>query len=366
MPYTWDGKYVESKADARTDTLGFREIGGVGQLIYHLFRFNDYKLEYDNNNRACAFPICGKDNEPEIADADDYTGWDLLASLCNLAKKIDDFNEPKSYLELIVEWCRNVAHPYNIDFIYKGLSDENYDIDEDGYFISKDGIFSIDEFMTDLGNLYQAARFYTALEDVCFDDENAAYNLYKDGRHFDGLPFFERYKHPQDVPDIDYSSAGGDLLKEMQLDSAHRKVYDIPESDGEFDHTPYDDYEKLRDTLIDMIPDFRIRLKVDPKTEKLVFSADVNSVFDIAWYTLARMLSEDPALLDKGKEKERPEGIMMCCRHCGDFIMRRNSRQEYCDKQECQRARNAKNQRDYRERRRIEKLKKKHGGQDNG
>lgn len=42
-----------------------------------------------------------------------------------------------------------------------------------------------------------------------------------------------------------------------------------------------------------MIPDFRIRLNVNPQTGKLVFTTNVYSVFDICWYTLARKLSED-------------------------------------------------------------------------
>ena len=34
-----------SEADKTTDILGFKEIGGIGQLIYHPFRFKKYELE---------------------------------------------------------------------------------------------------------------------------------------------------------------------------------------------------------------------------------------------------------------------------------------------------------------------------------
>ncbi len=74
----------------------------------------------------------------------------------------------------------------------------------------------------------------------------------------------------------------------------------------------------------------------------MVFSADVNSVFDIAWCVLARMMFEDPAPEDFGKENERPEGIMICCHHCGLFFIRNAKHQQYCDRPECQKARNAK------------------------
>ena len=52
-----------------------------------------------------------------------------------------------------------------------------------------------------------------------------------------------------------------------------------------------------------------MKLKVDPRTNRLEFSTDINSVFDIAWLTLARMLSEDPAPEDKGKSDNRPEAV---------------------------------------------------------
>lgn len=58
---------------------------------------------------------------------------------------------------------------------------------------------------------------------------------------------------------------------------------------------------ELLNKLIERIPDFNMRLKVNPKTNHIEFSADVNPVFDIAWFTLARMISEDLALENKGQ-----------------------------------------------------------------
>ena len=102
--------------------------------------------------------------------------------------------------------------------------------------------------------------------------------------------------------------------------------------EGEFFAEPYDEYEKLHERLIDCIPDFKLRLKVNPQNNRLVFSADVNFVFDIAWYVLTRMISEDPTPEEIGKEDERPEGIMICCRHCGRFFIRNAKHQQYCDR----------------------------------
>lgn len=294
-----------------------------------------------------------------ISGHGDLTGSDLLTGLCNLAKKIDDFSEKKPYTDLIIDWCKDNAHPYSIDFIYNGLTDKNFDIATDADIIARDGVFSISDFMRDLGKLYNAVRFYIALESVCLGEDEAAKNLYSEGRHFEGLPFFEHFKLDFEKPDIDYSSANGDLLKEMQLDAAY--MQEIPKNDDEEDcfvREPYDCYEELRDKLMDAIPDFKMRLKVNPATDRLVFSADVDSVFDICWYTLARLISGGPVPKSKGEEDDVAEGIMICCHNCGDFFIRRNSRQEYCDKDECQRARNAKNQKNFRDRRRIEKAQR--------
>lgn len=359
MPFNWNDDYIESKAKTNTDVLGFGEIGGVGQLIYHVFRYMDYELRENNDGLLLAWPVCKLGLEPDLSADGAFTGRELLASLCNLAKKIDDLSEKRSYIELIIEWCKANTQPYAIDEIYNELTDKSFDIATDGDMVAKDSVFAISDFMSDLEKLYNAARFYIALEGVCIGDNDAAVNLYSEGKHFEGYPFFERYKQSFEQPDVDYSSAGGDLLKEMQLDAAYKAAHPVqaPE-DGGFVREPYDFYEKLRDTLIDMIPDFKMRLKVNPVSNRLVFSADVESVFDICWYTLARMLSEDPAPEDKGKEDDRPEGIMICCHNCGDFLVRRNGRQEYCDKDECQRARNAKNQKNYRDRKRIEKAQR--------
>lgn len=76
-------------------------------------------------------------------------------------------------------------HPYAIDYLYNALTDENFDIaDIDAEMAARDGIFSIEDFMTDLEKLYNAARFYVALEAICFANNETAYAMYQTGRHF--------------------------------------------------------------------------------------------------------------------------------------------------------------------------------------
>lgn len=133
--------------------------------------------------------------------------------------------------------------------------------------------------------------------------------------------------------------AKGNLLEEMRIDNEYIKNHPAKKPPtGEFATTPYNDYDELQNALIDIIPEFTMKLKVDPRTNRLEFSTNINSVFDIAWLTLARMLSEDPAPEDKGKSDNRPEGIMIRCRNCGKFIIRNSNRQEFCAAEECQKS----------------------------
>ena len=51
--------------------------------------------------------------------------------------------------------------------------------------------------------------------------------------------------------------------------------------------------------------------------------------------------------------------MLICCRHCGCFIIRRSSRNGYCNRTECQKARDARNQDGFREWRRKKKAREK-------
>ena len=223
-------------------------------------------MDYTSSDMLIAWPYCQKGYEPELYTKESPTGAELTASIFNLAKRIDDFSEKKSYTELIIEWCKQYGHPYAIDSLHAYLTDPQYKLEDDGRFVEKDGIFSIEDFMHDLERFYQAMRMHFAFEQMCLGYDEAALELHEDGRYFAGLPFFEQYKYdPDDEPEIDFSSAGGDLLKEMELVSESTKDRDYT---GGFKRTPFDYYEELQEIIADMIPDFRIRLKVDPRTRK--------------------------------------------------------------------------------------------------
>ena len=155
--------------------------------------------------------------------------------------------------------------------------------------------------------MYNAARFYIALEAICFANNEPVYVIYQTGRHFEGRPYFECYMLNMEIPDIDLSVVKGDPPEEMKLGNKYLAEHPREQpSKGEFYTEPYDEYEKLCERLIDYTPDFKLRLKVNQQNNRLVISVDLNSVFDIAWYVLARMMLEDLAPEEIDKEGERP------------------------------------------------------------
>ena len=367
MPYDGLGNWVDSKTDLTTDTLSFGEIGGiggVGQLVYKMFRFKKYDLRYVDSGEILACPICRPGFEPEFFDSDDLTGADILVSLYNLALKINAPSEEKPFDELIMNWCNRVAHPYFVDELSTLMGEDEFDLAHESFFIERDGIFDIRDFMHDLGKFYQVASFAFALDMMEKGYDDAAFDLAEEGRYFEGVPFLEKYK--AELPDAggekDYSPiTPDDLIKEMQEASRNAPPVRANTREEGFARVPFDDYEELRDKLIDMMPDFRMRLKVNRKKNRVVIAADIHSVFDIAWYTLAKKICEDP--LPKLKKKlaeldsdERP--VILTCPICGNAFVRvgKAGRKTYCGSPECNKRRRAQNTRNCRKRQKIAEI----------
>ena len=73
--------------------------------------------------------------------------------------------------------------------------------------------------------------------------------------------------------------------------------------------------------MIDIVPSFTIRVRRDPKTQKTVFAAEVESVFDIAWLTLARKIADDVPPEEKGKHQEI-KGLLRSARSAETLLFR--------------------------------------------
>lgn len=341
-------------ARLRVDMLGFGEIGGVGEMVYRTVRFPAYET-WVKNGVMLIGPVMNVKKQPTKQNAYALTGQALLASLCNLYKQINEGTNGKtSYVDLIIQWCLNNSHPYQIDTLCDVLSDEHYDYVGFESFINQSAIFSVDQVLTDLQNLYHTQCFAHALKRLVAGDDSFARTLYHEGLLSDGFPFFEKYKclSPASLrvgTDVQYTDMLDEMLADTEAVSTTGQKDTIklaPASQRPFLQNPLDDMDYLQTMQLSMFPEFRMKLKENPRTHRVVFAADVQSVFDIGWYTLSRSVADDAPPEDEDINSMFREGSLLSCLCCGDFFVRRSSRQIYCGKPECLQARKRKNRRD--------------------
>ncbi len=92
--------------------------------------------------------------------------------------------------------------------------------------------------------------------------------------------------------------------------------------------------------VLETFQDIRIRLHKNKKTGKIEMGADVKSVFDIAWYTFARLVADVAPPIDEDLNYFESQGSVLTCMTCGEYFVRHSSRQRYCDNPNCKRERN--------------------------
>jgi hypothetical protein len=107
------------------------------------------------------------------------------------------------------------------------------------------------------------------------------------------------------------------------------------------------EYKDLLRNVLDMFPVIRWRLKMNPKSGKIEMGADVQSVFDIAWYTFARMVADVAPPVDEDLNYMYSQGSILTCMACGEYFVRHSSRQRYCNNPKCQAERNNRKSREH-------------------
>lgn len=295
------------------ENLSFVEIGGVGEMIYRAVRFPEYIPDYDDDGEIIK-PLFTGGHAPVSGTDYSLTGQDLLVSLCNLYGKLNNPDSTESISDAVWDWCRNNIHPYDVDNLYEMLESEKFAHITYRDIIQNDATFSIKRFIKDLCDLGTVFELYFALYSLKYDgDVDYARNLYYEGRICGNLAFLERYAQYAD--DKEYRT---NVLK---------------------------NYNDHIFQVIDMFPDFRMRLKLDKKTGSVLFGADVQSVFDICWYTFSRIVADVAPPVDEDLNYFESQGSILSCLACGKYFVRRSSRQLYCDSWDCQAERNRKNRR---------------------
>ena len=282
-------------------------------MVYKAVHFADYSVEerYGNEWVMPAFP--SPFDSMEHGKNAKLTGQELLVSLCNLFHEMNDPEGNVDRYKKIVEWCVDNIHPYDIDALCI-TAEEMEPGTEQSTAMQMEGRFDPKDFINDLCRLGTTFDFAYALTEI---KENGnvtpARELYYEGRLCDGLPFFETYRWIDD--------------------------------DEEYREKVMNEYDKHTETLIDILPDFRMRLKLDRESGKVMYGADVQSVFDICWYTLSRIIADVAPPADQDMDYMYSQGKILSCLACGSFFVRHSSRQLYCDNPNCQAERNRRNRR---------------------
>lgn len=181
--------------------------------------------------------------------------------------------------------------------------------------LQQQATFRVKDFVSNLCKLGTSFEYYDALTKVRYGDVQAERSLYYEGRVCDSLPFLEKYRLYSD--DAEY-------IKHV-MDNIDARVFD----------------------MLEMFPDFKMRVKQDRKTYKIEMGADIHSVFDIAWYSFARMVSDVAPPADTDPNYMFSQGTILTCMACRRYFVRHSSCQRYCDNPNCQAERNNRKARAY-------------------
>lgn len=111
------------------------------------------------------------------------------------------------------------------------------------------------------------------------------------------------------------------MLKEQKLHNQRRIL-----THDEFRRKVLNNKERIYNEIINRIPAVKMKLKYLRNEGTVEFKAEINSVFDICWYTLGRMIAVNAPKQDEDLEsytKRYYEGTMGLCPICGCFFIKK-------------------------------------------
>lgn len=350
------------------DMLGFTEVGGIGEISYRSVRFHNYRVK-DKNGFVLMYPDYQKGDTLVDEKRDrKLTGQRLLTSLCNLYQEMNDPDCKLSPTDMVIDWCTENMHPYNIDMIYEQCIEDYLSYEMHIDFLKRDGAFIVQDFIRDLQELYNATCFYYALTQLSNGKRNPALRLNDEGRLSEGLPFFEKYKLPRPQEGFSQSTKPATWYDFIHMDSTLEEMIasneiqpppaKIAPEKRTFMQNPLKDLDYLHEMLMSLFPEFKMKLQKNSKTKRITFAADIRSVFDICWFALARLVADDTPKDDEDPYSNYREASILCCLNCGNFFVRTGPRQKYCKDEDCQAARQRNNQRSCRTRKKIQEQQK--------
>lgn len=284
------------------DELNIRDLGGLGDNQKITAHFPHYRVEeYSDGIELC--PDFNEGDIPDIQFGYGKSGQKILVSLCNLYLSTKDADS-LSAADSIADWCSANVHPY----YFYGEPFAQYDWakkDDSEYWDSMVNLLSSYDF--------RLQRFQDDLEKL-YNDTQVLTNLY-------------RYM----------SSDDSEFTLSQIHDPKTRKIFAKWHPSGKGT-----EQNEMIAAYLKTLPQFPLSLVLgDDLSFKLV--PDIKSVFDVAYYALAKFVSF-PTDLPIGYGDKTG---MAFCEACGNIFIRHGNRQKYCDNPECKKIRNRKKSKDY-------------------
>ena len=274
------------------DRLSIFDLGSLNENKKITAKFTKYEVDHRRDGTyICA--LLEEGQLPEWQEGYGLDGQKLLLSLCNLYLKIENADEWEA-CHHIIAWCKENAFPY----CSQGLKVQEYDWEllqdserwELWVNVLNSYEFTLERITADLKRLYE--------------DMEILLHFYNVKNHLESQWELPQIKRIQGYADIA-------SLTEMQL------LYRL-------------------DNFLSELPKFPLELTLDDVGEMKILPG-FTSVFDAAYYALARFVATQPEVPTKEDGGKTPLGI---CESCGKIFFKNGNRQKYCDDPECKKERN--------------------------
>lgn len=286
--------------------FGAYEIGGIGEVKNKTIRFYSYECQPDRNSKEDILlqAVYEQDHPPRVSKG--YpNGQDMLIDLCNLHLSLSGRTLAGS-ARIIAEWCTQRIHPYYIyeDDLFKRdsitgakKSDLDFEVNILNYFS-----FSCRQMVSDLEKLYLGTLAAFTLKHLMSGEFSKAKMLFN--------PVAADFE--ENLCD-----------KWTRSDEKARGI--------------------IADDLLKKLPCLKMGAQYDFGTGKVLFLPYVRSVFDSAYYALARFISVDAGTASDTGGKT----TIAFCKACGTAFVKTGNRQQYCQRPQCQSVRNSRKSQDY-------------------
>ena len=279
------------------------EIGGIGDIKKHTFRFHSYRIGTEDGKLTIYAEY--EPERPPVIFSGYPCGQELLMDLCNLYLELRDKTQEEC-ARILVRWSIENIHPYylygdNVEYIEFNNDDPNDYWDCMVNVLECYHVY-VEDMVRDLERLYIDTMTVFTLRKLMDGDVAEAQRLYQDVR----------------VPEKE------NLMARWYRTEPDRRSLVIKE-------------------FVEKLPTFTMNLEYDLSDRQLKLQPLVKSVIDAAYYGLGRFAAVNAGALDDYGGKTN----IAFCQACGRAFIKRGNRQKYCGTMQCQSIRNNRKSSDY-------------------